>query len=52
MPYVYANVKVNENFTVRASLENVRDVAYIDALGNPLTAAPGRTFTIGATARF
>lgn len=49
---LYANAKINENFTIRASLENIRNVAYIDALGNPLTAAPGRTFTIGATARF
>lgn len=49
---LYANVKVNDNLTVRAAVENIRDVAYIDALGRPLTAAPGRTFTIGATARF
>ena len=49
---LYANAKVTETFTIRASLENIRNVAYIDALGNPLTASPGRTFTIGATARF
>jgi TonB-dependent heme/hemoglobin receptor len=48
----YASYKINENVTVRAAIENIRDVAYVDALGAPLSPAPGRTVTVGATARF
>lgn len=48
----YASWKIDENFTVRASVENIRDVAYVEAMGAQLSPSPGRTFTVGATARF
>ena len=49
---LYTSYKINDNFTVRASVENLRDVAYVDAMGSALSPSPGRTFTLGATARF
>ncbi|MDR4308273.1 TonB-dependent hemoglobin/transferrin/lactoferrin family receptor [Chelatococcus sambhunathii] len=49
---LYTSYKINDNFTARASVENLRDVAYVEAMGAPLSPSPGRTFTIGATARF
>ncbi len=49
---LYTSYKINDNFTVRASVENLRKVAYVEAMGAPLSPSPGRTFTIGATARF
>lgn len=48
----YASWKVSENFTLRAGVENIRDVAYVEAMSAPLSPSPGRTFTFGATARF
>lgn len=48
----YASWNVNENFTLRAGVENIRDVAYVEAMGAPLSPSPGRTFTVGASARF
>lgn len=49
---VYASYKINENFTVRAAVENLTDRAYVDAMASQLTASPGRTATLGVTARF
>lgn len=49
---VYTSYKIFENFIVRAAVENLRDVAYVEALGAPLSPSPGRTFTVGGTARF
>lgn len=49
---LYTSYKINDTFTVRASVENLRDVAYVDAMGSGLSPSPGRTFTVGATARF
>lgn len=49
---LYTSYKINDTFTVRASVENLRDVAYVDAMGSGLSPSPGRTFTLGATARF
>ncbi|MET0314221.1 MAG: TonB-dependent hemoglobin/transferrin/lactoferrin family receptor [Hansschlegelia sp.] len=47
----YASYKLDERITFRASVENIRDVAYVDALSSQLSPSPGRTFTIGVTAR-
>ncbi|MFD1331299.1 TonB-dependent hemoglobin/transferrin/lactoferrin family receptor [Methylopila musalis] len=49
---VYASYNINENFTVRASVENLMDRAYVDAMASQLTASPGRTATLGVSARF
>ena len=49
---VYASYKITEDLTVRATVENVRDVAYVDAMGSGRSPSPGRTFTVGASARF
>ncbi|MGA0530589.1 TonB-dependent hemoglobin/transferrin/lactoferrin family receptor [Hansschlegelia sp. KR7-227] len=49
---LYTSFKVNDQITFRASVENIRDVAYVEAMGAALSPSPGRTFTIGATARF
>jgi TonB-dependent heme/hemoglobin receptor len=49
---LYAHLKVNDNVTFRAAVENVRDVAYVDAMGSRVSPSPGRTFTLGATVRF
>lgn len=49
---VYASYRLNDNLTFRASIENLRDVAYVEAMGAALSPSPGRTFTVGATARF
>ncbi|WP_020180628.1 TonB-dependent hemoglobin/transferrin/lactoferrin family receptor [Methylopila sp. M107] len=49
---LYTTYNINETFTVRASIENLRDVAYVEAMGAQLSPSPGRTFTIGATTRF
>lgn len=48
----YASWKISENFMLRAGVENIRDVAYVEALGARLSPSPGRTFTVGASARF
>ncbi|ODN70367.1 Hemin receptor precursor [Methylobrevis pamukkalensis] len=49
---VYGSYEVNEKLTLRFAVENVADVAYVDAMGSALSAAPGRTATFGLTARF
>jgi TonB-dependent heme/hemoglobin receptor len=49
---LYSSYKLNDNLTFRAAIENLTDVAYVDAMASVLSASPGRTFTIGATARF
>ncbi|WP_155931766.1 TonB-dependent receptor [Methylopila sp. 73B] len=48
----YASYKLNDNVTVRAAIENITDRAYVDAMASQLTASPGRTATLGVTARF
>ncbi|MFC3695464.1 TonB-dependent hemoglobin/transferrin/lactoferrin family receptor [Chenggangzhangella methanolivorans] len=48
----YASYKFNDTFTVRASVENIRNVAYVEAMSSALSPSPGRTFTVGASARF
>lgn len=48
----YASYKFNDNFTVRASVENIRNVAYVEAMSSALSPSPGRTYTVGASARF
>lgn len=48
----YASWKIDENFTLRAGVQNIRDVAYVEAMGSPTSPSPGRTFTVGASARF
>lgn len=48
----YASYKINDNFTIRAAIENITDRAYVDAMASQLTASPGRTATLGVTARF
>ncbi|WP_245479807.1 TonB-dependent hemoglobin/transferrin/lactoferrin family receptor [Hansschlegelia zhihuaiae] len=49
---LYSSYKLNDNLTFRAAIENLTDVAYVEAMAAALSASPGRTFTIGATARF
>lgn len=48
----YLSYKFNDNFTVRASVENIRNVAYVEAMSSAVSPSPGRTFTVGASARF
>ena len=48
----FASYKLNENFSFNASIENVFDLYYLDAMSEALTPSPGRTFRISATARF
>jgi TonB-dependent heme/hemoglobin receptor len=48
----YASYKLSENLTIRAAVENITDRAYVDAMASQLTASPGRTATVGVTARF
>ncbi len=48
----YTSYKINDTFTVRASVENIRNVNYVDAMGSARSPSPGRTFTVGASARF
>lgn len=48
----YASYKITDSFTVRASVENIRNVAYVEAMSSALSPSPGRTFTVGASARF
>ncbi|MGU3575410.1 TonB-dependent receptor domain-containing protein [Brucellaceae bacterium C25G] len=48
----FASYKLNENFSFNASIENVFDRYYLDAMSEALTPSPGRTFRLSATARF
>jgi hemoglobin/transferrin/lactoferrin receptor protein len=48
----FLTYKVNENFTVNASVENIFDLYYLDAMTEALTPSPGRTFRMSATVRF
>jgi TonB-dependent heme/hemoglobin receptor len=49
---LYASVVLNENFTVRLAVDNLLDIAYVDALGVPTYPAPGRTVTLTVQAKF
>ncbi len=48
----FASYKVSESLTLNASIDNVFDLYYLDALTEALTPAPGRTFRVSATAKF
>lgn len=48
----FASYKLNENFSFNASIENIFDLYYLDAMSEALTPSPGRTFRLSATARF
>ena len=49
---VYASYALTDNLLLRLNVDNLTDLAYIDALGSPLTAAPGRTATLSLQAWF
>lgn len=48
----FMTYKVSDHFTVNASVENILDLYYLDALTEALTPAPGMTLRVSATARF
>ncbi|HWD12643.1 TonB-dependent receptor [Pseudochrobactrum sp. sp1633] len=48
----FASYKLNDNFSFNASIENIFDLYYLDAMSEALTPSPGRTFRLSATARF
>ncbi|WP_206603279.1 TonB-dependent receptor domain-containing protein [Campylobacter blaseri] len=49
---IYANYKVNDNFTISATLDNVTNRYYLDANNMGLTPAPGRTLHINFDYKF
>lgn len=49
---IYANYKVNDNFTISATLDNVTNTYYLDANNMGLTPAPGRTLHINFDYKF
>lgn len=49
---VFAEYKVNENFTVSARIENLTDQFYVDSLSLVQQPGPGRTFYLSLTSRF
>jgi TonB-dependent heme/hemoglobin receptor len=49
---LYGSYKFGESLTARFSVENLTDVAYVDAMGVVDYPAPGRTFTISLSSRF
>ncbi len=48
----FASYKLNDNFSFNASIENMFDRYYLDAMSEALTPSPGRTFRLSTTARF
>lgn len=49
---VFADYKINENFTLNARVENLTDTFYVDPLSLVLQPGPGRTFYASLTAKF
>ncbi|CAN5355524.1 TonB-dependent receptor [soil metagenome] len=49
---LYASYAVTQNLLLRVNVDNLTDLAYVDALGSPLTAAPGRTASVSLQATF
>ncbi|MBI1650568.1 TonB-dependent receptor [Hyphomicrobium sulfonivorans] len=49
---LFASYKINEQFQIDATIDNVTDTYYMDALTLGLMASPGRTIRTGITARF
>ncbi len=49
---LFGSYKVNDHVSMNASLENVTDRFYMDALNTTAMPAPGRTFRLGVTASF
>jgi len=49
---LFATYAANEHLTFNASVENLLDTYYLDAMSNTKLPAPGRTIRAGLTARF
>lgn len=49
---VFADYKINDNFTASVRVENLFDRYYVDALGLVQQPGPGRTFYASLTAKF
>jgi TonB-dependent heme/hemoglobin receptor len=49
---LYLAAAFNENVTARVNVDNLFDVAYVDAMGVPTYPAPGRTITFSVQAKF
>ncbi len=43
---------MSENITARMNIDNLFDVAYVDAMGVPTYPAPGRTITFSLQGKF
>ncbi len=48
----FMSYEVNKNLSFNASIENIFDLYYLDAISEALTPSPGRTLRLSATARF
>ncbi|MFC5386530.1 TonB-dependent receptor domain-containing protein [Aquamicrobium segne] len=49
---VFANFKINDDFVLDVSAENIFDKYYVDPLGATLLPSPGRTIRMSLTAKF
>ena len=49
---IYGSFALSENVTARMNIDNLFDVAYVDAMGVPTYPAPGRTITFGIQGKF
>jgi len=49
---IYASFAMSENLTARMNIDNLFDIAYVDAMGVPTYPAPGRTITFSIQGKF
>jgi len=49
---LFGSYEVNENLSINASVDNLFDTYYLDAMASVKMPAPGRTISLGVTGRF
>lgn len=49
---LYLSFAMSENVTARVNIDNLMDLAYVDAMGVPIYPAPGRTITFSLQGKF